>query len=158
MTPDQQEFLDAAERKSIQHARRVARYAMAATVFVLGVLACFFVGCPRYSVYSAQMDGLAKLREADGSRQIAVLEAKAKREAAAELAQAEIERARGVAQANKIIGDSLQGNEDYLRYLWIQSLENGKNEVIYVPTEANLPILEASRKQKPPGVVGEPKP
>ena len=79
-----------------------------------------------------------------------MLEAKAKQDSARELAAAEVERAKGVAQANKIIGDSLQGNEDYLRYLWIQSLENGKSEVIYVPTEANLPILEASRKQKLP--------
>jgi hypothetical protein len=54
-----------------------------------------------------------------------------------------------VAQANKIIGDSLKDNEAYLRYLWIQNLENSKDRtIVYVPTEANLPILEAGRLQQ----------
>lgn len=73
------------------------------------------------------------------------VEATAKRDAAKMLAEAEIERAKGVAQANRIIGDSLTNNEAYLRYLWVQSLAEGKSEVIYVPTEASLPVLEAGR-------------
>lgn len=108
------------------------------------------VGCPSYNVYQQRMAGEAQLAHATYSKQVAVQEAIAKQEAATHLAQAEVERAKGVAQANKIIGDSLKGNEDYLRYLWIVGLENGKNEVIYVPTEANLPILEASRLNKRP--------
>jgi hypothetical protein len=60
-----------------------------------------------------------------------------------------------VAEANKIIGEGLRGHEEYLRYLWIMALEhvaaapNGST-VVYVPTEANLPIMEASRLQKTP--------
>lgn len=61
------------------------------------------------------------------------------------LAEAEIIRAKGVAEANRIIGDSLKNNEAYLRYLWIRNLEDGPNQIIYVPTEANLPLLESSR-------------
>jgi hypothetical protein len=57
-----------------------------------------------------------------------------------------VERARGVAEANKIIGESLKGNEAYLRWQWIQNLESGSNSVIYVPTEAGLPILEAGQR------------
>ena len=72
-------------------------------------------------------------------------EAKAEKDSAVELAKAEIERAKGVAEANQIIGDSLKGNSDYLRYLWIEGLHDDSAEVIYVPTEAGLPILEASR-------------
>ncbi|MGD9276296.1 MAG: hypothetical protein PVJ67_03935 [Candidatus Pacearchaeota archaeon] len=48
----------------------------------------------------------------------------------------------------RIIGTSLQNNEAYLRYLWIDNLQNEHNQVIYVPTETNLPILEASRLNK----------
>jgi len=29
-----------------------------------------------------------------------------------------------------------------LRYLYINNLEHSQNQIIYVPTEANLPILE----------------
>jgi hypothetical protein len=54
-------------------------------------------------------------------------------------------RAEGVAKANKIIGDSLKENEAYLRYLWISEMKETKDQIIYIPTEANLPILEAGR-------------
>jgi hypothetical protein len=60
-----------------------------------------------------------------------------------------IARAHGVAEANKIIGNSLKGNEAYLRYLWIHNLAESKGDVIYVPTEAGLPILEAGRRPAP---------
>ena len=70
----------------------------------------------------------------------------AKEESAKHLAEAEVIRAEGVARANKIIGDSLQNNEAYLRYLWIDGLHSGKNQVIYIPTEGNLPILEAGKR------------
>ncbi len=57
----------------------------------------------------------------------------------------------GVARANEIIGKSLEGNEAYLRYLWINGLEQNPNAVIYVPTEGSLPILEAGRFPRLPG-------
>ena len=103
---------------------------------------------PKYKVYQQEMAGKAVLAEAEYSRQVAILEAKAKRDSAISLAQAEIERAKGVAAANKIIGDSLHNNEDYLRYLFVNGLEHTRNQVIYVPTEAQLPILEATRLQQ----------
>lgn len=111
-------------------------------------------GCPRYDVYSREMTGKAELAQASSNRQIKVNEAMAAEEAAKHLAQAEIERAKGVAEANRIIGDSLKGNEDYLRYLWIHNLAEAEGkgaQVIYVPTETNLPILEATRHQVPAG-------
>lgn len=106
-------------------------------------------GCPQYRVYSREMTGKAELAQAEYNRQVKTLEARQARESSVFLAQAEIERAKGVAQANKIIGDSLKGNEDYLRYLWIHNLAESEKtgaQVIYVPTEANLPILEATRR------------
>jgi regulator of protease activity HflC (stomatin/prohibitin superfamily) len=79
--------------------------------------------------------------ERNYNRKIAVYEADAKKEASAE-----VERAKGVAEANKIIGESLKENEAYLRWLWINGLTEGGNSVIYVPTEAGLPILEAGKR------------
>jgi regulator of protease activity HflC (stomatin/prohibitin superfamily) len=108
------------------------------------------VGCPMYSVWHAQKAGEAELAQADQNRQIAVAQARAKAESAHFEADAEVTRATGVAKANEIIGKSLQGNEVYLRYLWINGLELNKNAVIYVPTEANLPILEAGRLPRLP--------
>lgn len=115
---------------------------------VLGVL--ILVGMwalPQYGVYKQRLDGQAILAHAQSSREVAVAEAKAKMESASLLAQAEVERAKGVAQANKIIGESLKQNEDYLRYLWITDVAgaNIDKTIVYIPTEANIPLLEASR-------------
>ena len=109
-----------------------------------GIGGCLCYG-PQYHVYSQRLAGQAKLAEAESSRQIAIQEAHAKMESSKMLAQAEIERARGAAEANRIIGESLKNNEAYLRYLWIHNLEVGGHDVIYVPTETQLPILEAGR-------------
>lgn len=110
-----------------------------------GIGGCLWVK-PHYSVWSAQMVGEAEYAQAEQNRKITILEAEAEFEAAKALAAAEIERAKGVAEANKIIGESLKGNESYLRWQWIQNLESGSNSVIYVPTEAGLPILEAGKR------------
>lgn len=103
---------------------------------------------PQYGVYQKRMSGEALLREAESSRQIAVEEAKAKLESAKMLADAEVARAKGVAEANKIIGQSLKDNESYLRYLWIIGLQDSSGERIYIPTEAGMPILEARTPAK----------
>ncbi len=122
--------------------------------FVLLLLLVPFAmwGCPQYSVYQQRLEGEAELAKAEYNRKTVIQEAMAKYEAAKSLASAEVERAKGVAGANKIIGDSLKGNEDYLRYLWIDGLNHTQDKIIYVPTEGNLPILEASRlvKEKDP--------
>ena len=57
-----------------------------------------------------------------------------------------VEQAKGTAEANKIVDTSI--TEPYLRYLYINSLKNTENQVIYLPTEAGLPILEAGRQAK----------
>ena len=114
-------------------------------LFLAGVIALGMWGLPKYKVYKLRLTGEAHLRQAEWDRKIAIQEANAKMESAKLLASAEVERAKGVAKANEIIGQSLKDNEAYLRYLWIQGIHEGDNEVIYVPTEANLPILEAAR-------------
>ena len=102
-------------------------------------------GLPTYNVYSQQMEGKAKLAEAQSSRQVATLEAKAKLESAKMLADAEVIRAEGAARANRILQDSLGGPEGYLRYLQIQALDSKDASLIYVPTEAGLPMTESTR-------------
>lgn len=121
-------------------------------VVALILLAGGLYGCPQYTVYQQRLEGEAELARADFNRQVAVREAQAKKDAASLLAEAEVARAKGVAQANQIIGDSLKNNEAYLKYLWITDVTGNKAPtVIYVPTEANLPILEATRPITPGG-------
>lgn len=115
-------------------------------LLIMAVIGLTFGGCwayPNYNVWQQGLAGEAELKRAEQNRKIAVQEAQAKAEAAQMLAKAEVERAKGVAEANKIIGDSLRGNESYLRYLWVMGLQTNQMQVVYVPTEANLPLLEA---------------
>ncbi|HLY04886.1 MAG TPA: hypothetical protein VKR31_03975 [Rhizomicrobium sp.] len=118
----------------------------AGVIGVIVLLCGGLYGCPQYNVYESRLSGEAGLAQATYSKQTVVQQSKAKAEAATYEAQAEVIRARGVAQANKIIGDSLKNNEAYLRYLFVNGLENTKDQVIYVPTEAQLPVLEAGKR------------
>ncbi len=61
-------------------------------------------------------------------------------------AEIAVARAKGVAESNKIIAGSISDN--YLRYLWIEGLQSNEKQIVYIPTEANLPIMEAGRYNK----------
>lgn len=117
-------------------------------LFLVGIVVLSMWGCPKYGVYSQRMEGEALLAHAQASKEVAVAEARAKMESAAMLAAADTIRAHGVARSNQIIGESLKDNEAYLHWLWIDNIEKNPQAVIYVPTEANLPILEAGRRSK----------
>lgn len=102
-------------------------------------------GIPKYNVYSKTLKGEAALKQAEWDRQIQIKEAEANLEAEKLNAQSEIERAKGVAESNRIIGEGLKNNSEYIHYLWVKGLTDGSSEVIYVPTETNIPIMEANR-------------
>ncbi|MCZ6821958.1 MAG: SPFH domain-containing protein, partial [Deltaproteobacteria bacterium] len=55
-------------------------------------------------------------------------------------AEIEVARAEGAAKAQRIIRETL--SDSYLQYLWIRTLNENPN-VIYVATEANMPIFKA---------------
>ena len=114
---------------------------VAVGVVVVGGL--IFIGGPQYNVWQQSLAGKAELQKAEYTRQVAVLEAQAKKDSAQQLAEAEVIRAEGVAKANKIIGDSLKNNREYLQYLYITGIEDGSkngNVTIYVPTEGGMPV------------------
>ena len=116
-----------------------------ALIVVIGFILGLMFGIPKYNVWASQMAGKAKLAEANQSRQIKITEAKAKKESAIYEAEAEVERAKGMAKANQIVGDSLDGHANYLMYLYIQNMQKTNNQIIYIPTEGGMPILEANR-------------
>jgi hypothetical protein len=83
--------------------------------FIFGLISLCLYAVPKYNVWQKELSGLADLKKAESDRRIAVYEAEAKKDSATLLAIAEVERAKGVAEANKIIGESLKENEAYLR-------------------------------------------
>jgi regulator of protease activity HflC (stomatin/prohibitin superfamily) len=117
---------------------------LGAVTIILLIITCAW-GCPLYQVYSSGMHGKAELQRATYNRQIATQEAEAKEQAAIHLYSADTIRAHGIARSNEIIGQSLQKNEAYLKWLWIDELSK-QQSVIYVPTECNMPLLLQGKK------------
>ena len=99
---------------------------------------------PKYNVWKQEMRGKAEFAQAEQNRRIKIEEAKDNLEAEKLNAQAEVERAKGAAEAISIENGSL--TPTYIQYLWVrQQNASTNNRIIYIPTEAGLPILEAGR-------------
>ncbi|MFW9872090.1 MAG: hypothetical protein ACFFG0_03235 [Candidatus Thorarchaeota archaeon] len=113
------------------------------SVFYLFLFIGLIYGIKATGPWWSKVTGKSELAQAEQNRQIAILEAQAKLDSAKKLAEAEIERAKGIAEANRIISGSI--TNEYLKYKFIEGLNDGNTEVIYIPTEANLPILEATK-------------
>lgn len=125
-------------------------------VLLCGLLAFGMWGCPTYKVWQQGMEGKAALQRAEQDRQIKVQEAVALRDAAMYRAAADSIRAEGTANANRIINASL--TSEYIKWYFVEGLnqtaESGNLQIIYIPTEANVPITEAARLQDLPLPLG----
>jgi len=115
-------------------------------IVFLGLIPLGMWGCPTYNVWQKELRGKAALKESEWNRQIRVKESQAKKDAAVYDKEADSIRAEGTAIANEIIAKSLTA--EYIQWKWVEGLHDGSSEVIYVPTESQLPILEATRMSK----------
>lgn len=93
-----------------------------------------------YNVWGSEMEGKAKLMEASQSRQILV-----------EQAKAELESSELRAKAIAIVGQATKDFPEYRQQEFIgafaEALQQGDiQQIIYVPTEASIPIIEARTK------------
>lgn len=105
---------------------------------LVGVAATMY-GCPQYNVWKQGLVGEAELRRAEQNRRILITQA-----------QAEEEAAKSRAAAISIVGEMAHKFPEYRHQEFIgafaHALQEGKiNQIIYVPTEGNIPVLEAGR-------------
>lgn len=111
------------------------------------------VGYPKWRVWAAHQEGLADLAAAKNEQQIQIAQAQSRLDAAQLNKQAAIIEAEAVAEQVAKIGTELTHHDLYLRWQWIKMMEmahdGNDSTIIYVPTEANLPVLEAGRLGKP---------
>ena len=109
-------------------------------LILIPLIALGMWGCPQYKVWSSGLSGKAQLERAKQSRQILI-----------EQARAEKESAKLRAEAIEIVGKAAKAYPEY-RYqeflgAFAEALKDGKmNQVVYVPTEANVPIMEAGKR------------
>jgi regulator of protease activity HflC (stomatin/prohibitin superfamily) len=101
--------------------------------FIMGVV-------PIWRVWQQRLVGEAQLARAENARQVQVIQARAEKEAA-----------QLRADAIAIIGKAAQEFPEYRTQEFIgafaEALKEGKiTQIMYVPTEANIPITEAGRR------------
>lgn len=105
---------------------------------IVCLLTCFF-GVPYYRVWTAGMAGKAALMKAEQEKKIQI-----------EQAKAEVESARLRAEAIQLVGAAAQKYPEYRTQEFVaafgEAIKSGEVEqIIYVPTEANIPIVEVKR-------------
>lgn len=122
-------------KELVKTGKRTSIYAGITLCVIAGAL---LWGCPEYGVWQQGLSGKAELNKAEYTRQVATLDA-----------QAEVARAQGVAQANKIVAEGLGGPSGYLEYLWIEKVAGSSNQIIYMPSDGGIPLLEAGRLHPP---------
>jgi len=118
---------------------------------VVAIIVGLMFGIPKYNVWQQEMEGKAEMARAEQNRMILVEEAKAKLEAEKLNAQAEIERAKGMAEAMEIENGKLTST--YNQYLFIRTLEKISDkgslpQIIYMPTEGMVPVMDMAKKQE----------
>lgn len=106
---------------------------------IVATIAGLMWGIPTYRVWSKGMAGKATLREAESTKMVMI-----------ETAKAELEAAKLRAEAIATIGEMAQKYPEYRHQEFIaafgEAIQSGEIEqIIYVPTEANIPIVEAGR-------------
>ena len=106
-------------------------------VLFLGLSAAVAFGYPQYKVWEQGKAGEAALAKATQDRQIKVQEAEAEQEAASKQAE-----------ANRILGESIRQYPESMEQKWVEAIEKTSNQVIYLPTEASVPITESARMAK----------
>lgn len=105
---------------------------------IIGIIVLMFA-LPAWSVWQQNMKGKAKLAKATQERQILVQQAKAEKEAAVEFAE-----------AIEIVGEMAKKYPEYRNQQFImafaEALQEGNiDQIMYVATEAGIPITEAGR-------------
>lgn len=133
------------EKEELILKKKVTMWSSILVLILVGIIAALAAGVPCYRVWAEGKRGEAEFMRAEQNRRIKVEEAKANLEAEKLNAQAEVERAKGAAEAIKIENGSI--TPTYIQYLWVrQQNANTNNKIIYIPTEAGLPVLEAGQR------------
>ena len=115
---------------------------------LVGVVFLSGLVMPPLRLYKQNTEKRAVIAEQKAKSEAAEYAARSQVTQAQAKADAEVIRAKGLAESQDIIASTL--TEEYLRYLYIDALAGGDGQIIYVPTEAGLPILEAGRGVEAP--------
>ncbi len=115
------------------------KWTIVGVLCVITVVAFGLWFIPTYNVWQAGLSGKAALMRAEQEKQIQI-----------EQAKAELESAKLRSEAIAIVGEASKKFPEYRTQEFIgafgEAIKSGAiNQIIYVPTEANIPIVESGR-------------
>jgi hypothetical protein len=138
-----------------QEAARRSWWIKTVVLVVGGLIAAFVVlfflfswATPKFNLYRSNTEKQSVIKEQEAISEAAVFAAQKRVTVAEAEAKARIIEADAIAESQRIISETL--TPEYLRWRYYEVLATTQNQIVYVPTEAGLPILEASRQRPTP--------
>jgi hypothetical protein len=119
----------------------------AAVVFIVCITFTYKAIAPILNLHQANTENQAVIKEQKAHSQAAEYAAQSLVTQAHAKAEAAVIEAGGLAKSQAIIAETL--TPEYLHYLYIEAIRDNPNQVIYIPTEAGFPIVEAGRAVQP---------
>lgn len=115
---------------------------LAVVVVVLGIVVGAMLGIPKYNAWRKGVAGQGMLAYAEAEKRVLIEQAKAEKEAA-----------QLQAGAIAIVGQAAQEYPEYREQQFMaafgNAIEQGDVQMIFVPTEANVPILVSPERRTP---------
>lgn len=135
----QDEVYDRRQAAAAAKSRRIMWYSIGGIATTIALIVAMMIGLPIYSVWQQGLSGEAALKKAEQTRQILIEQAKAEEQAATFRAN-----------AIEIVGAKAQQYPEYRQQEFMaalgEALQNGNiSQILYLPTEAAIPITEANR-------------
>lgn len=124
----------------------IGKIVAAITLFCVALWMLFGIISPQLNLYRANTEKRSAIAEARARSDAAEYEARRAVEIATAEAEADRVRAAGIADANETIAQSL--TPEYVRWYFVDRLDDIDGQIIYVPTEAGVPLPEAGRSVK----------
>src|SRR5690606_27915473 len=102
---------------------------------------------PKLNLYRSNTEKQAVIKEQEAISEAEVYAAEKRVIAAEAEAEARLIEAQALAEAQRIISETL--TPEYLTWRYYEVLATTENDVVYIPTEAGLPITEARERVAP---------
>lgn len=120
----------------------ITKWIVGSFIAFVAIVLTLMMGIPIYQVWQQEQSGKAALAKAEQTRQILITQAQAEKDAASLRAQ-----------AIAIVGEAAQKYPEYRQQEFIgafaEALKEGNiSQLVYVPTEAMIPIIEKNRLAK----------
>ena len=123
--------------------QNIARGVALVIVAIVLVLFAWKGVSPQLNLYRANTEKQAVITEQRAQSEAAEFAAISAVTQAEAKAEAMIIEAKALAESQAIIAETL--TPEYVQYLYVQAIKDNPNQVIYIPTEAGMPVLEAGR-------------